>query len=201
VASTAGDEFVTSGAVITSPQIQSAEAGSNEDDSAFTLNAIRGDCRCARISDCCRLRKHLAVFPRANAPSSGSPNCFFSPTVENVRSHSGGSNRAPLVCACGDVCLTLDSLLNKRFGCLPILNRASAHDRPPALVSRFHLRLMLRSFSMKRPYMTGAGVPSDHLRTATTNTSIGCAPLNCGFSITGDFGKSAPQTFPSRGGV
>ena len=50
-------------------------------------------------------------------------------------------------------------------------------------------------------YMTGAGVPSDHLPTGTTNTSIGCTPLNCGFSITGDFGKSAPQTAPSKAGV
>jgi hypothetical protein len=102
----------------------------------------------------------------------------------------------------------LGSLLNKRFGCTGLLiqNRASPHDRPPCIVSRFHLlkadvRLMFRSFSMKRPYMTGADVPSDHLPTGTINTSIGCAPLNCGISITGDFGKSAPQTFPSRGGV
>jgi hypothetical protein len=53
----------------------------------------------------------------------------------------------------------------------------------------------------EKSYITGAGVPSDHLPTGTTKTSIGCTPLNCGFSITGDFGKSAPQTVPGSGGA
>ena len=29
--------------------------------------------------------------------------------------------------------------------------------------------------------------------TGDMNTAIGCTSLNCGFSITGDFGKSAPK--------
>jgi hypothetical protein len=60
---------------------------------------------------------------------------------------------------------------------------------------------LVRASLNESRYITGAGVPSDHLPTGTTNTSIGCTPLNCGFSMTGDFGRSAPQSFPSSGGV
>jgi hypothetical protein len=53
-----------------------------------------------------------------------------------------------------------------------------------------------------RPYRTGAGVPSDHLPAGIMNTSIGSgAPPNCGFSMTGELGRSAPQTAPSMSGV
>jgi hypothetical protein len=48
-------------------------------------------------------------------------------------------------------------------------------------------------------YITGAGVPSDHLPVGTMNTSLGSgSPLNCGFSISGDCGRSAPHALPSR---
>ena len=51
-------------------------------------------------------------------------------------------------------------------------------------------------------YITGAADPSDHLPTGTMNTSIGSgAPLNCGFSMTGELDRSAPQTAPSMSGV
>src|SRR5215469_1445802 len=50
-------------------------------------------------------------------------------------------------------------------------------------------------------YMTGAGAPSDHLPTGTMNTSIGGASLNCGVSLTGELGRSAPQAAPSMSGV
>lgn len=47
-------------------------------------------------------------------------------------------------------------------------------------------------------YITGAAVPSDQLAVGTMNTSIGSrAPLNCGFNMTGELGRSAPQTAPS----
>jgi hypothetical protein len=54
------------------------------------------------------------------------------------------------------------------------------------------------------PYLTltGSAVPSDHQPAGTMNTSIGSgAPLNCGFSMTGDLDRSAPQTAPSMSGV
>lgn len=52
------------------------------------------------------------------------------------------------------------------------------------------------------PYITGAGVPSDHIPVRTMNTSIGSgAPLNCGVRLTGEFFRSAPQTAPSISGV
>src|SRR5580658_8026597 len=56
---------------------------------------------------------------------------------------------------------------------------------------------------LARPsYLTGSAVPSDHLPAGTMNTSIGSgAPLNCGFSMTGEWGTSAPQTAPSMSGV
>ncbi len=42
-------------------------------------------------------------------------------------------------------------------------------------------------------------LPSDHLPTGIMNTSIGSgASLNCGFSLTGDFARSAPHALPSR---
>jgi hypothetical protein len=48
----------------------------------------------------------------------------------------------------------------------------------------------------------GARVPSDHLPVGTMNTSIGSgSPWNCGFSTTGEWGRSAPQTAPSMSGV
>jgi hypothetical protein len=48
----------------------------------------------------------------------------------------------------------------------------------------------------------GARVPSDHLPTGIMNTSIGSgSPWNCGFSITGDWGRSAPQTALFMSGV
>ena len=51
-------------------------------------------------------------------------------------------------------------------------------------------------------YLTGSAVPSDHHPAGTMNTSIGSgAPLNCGFSMTGDLDRSAPQTAPSMSGV
>ena len=51
-------------------------------------------------------------------------------------------------------------------------------------------------------YRTGSAVPSDHQPAGTMNTSIGSgAPLNCGFSMTGDLDRSAPQTAPSMSGV
>ena len=53
--------------------------------------------------------------------------------------------------------------------------------------------------SIVASYITVADVPSDHLLVGTMNTSIGSgAPLNCGFSITGDFSRSAPHALPSR---
>ena len=54
----------------------------------------------------------------------------------------------------------------------------------------------------RRPYLTGAAVRSDHLPMGTMNTSIGSgAPPNWGFSMTGEWGRSAPQTAPSMSGV
>lgn len=48
----------------------------------------------------------------------------------------------------------------------------------------------------------GAGVPSDHLPAGIMNTSIGSGlPWNCGFSMTGEWVRSAPQTVPSMSGV
>jgi|SRR5580692_2546386 hypothetical protein len=54
------------------------------------------------------------------------------------------------------------------------------------------------------PYfiLTGSAVPSDHQPARTMKTSIGSgAPLNCGFSMTGELERSAPQTAPSMSGV
>src|SRR5215831_10387988 len=43
-------------------------------------------------------------------------------------------------------------------------------------------------------YITGAVVPSDHLPTGITNSVMGSGPSrNCGFSVTGESGRSAPQ--------
>ena len=50
-------------------------------------------------------------------------------------------------------------------------------------------------------YMTGAGAPSDHLPTGTMNGAIGGASLNCGVNLTGELGRSAPQTAPPMSGV
>src|SRR5215472_6213871 len=51
-----------------------------------------------------------------------------------------------------------------------------------------------RSFSLKHSYITGAAVPSDHLPTGITNSVMGSGPSrNCGFSVTGESGRSAPQ--------
>src|ERR1700722_14369496 len=51
-------------------------------------------------------------------------------------------------------------------------------------------------------YIKGAAVPSDHLPTVIMKTSIGSgAPLNCGFSMTGELGISAPQEAPFTSGV
>ena len=59
-----------------------------------------------------------------------------------------------------------------------------------------------RSLALRCPYMTGAAVRSDHRPVGTMNTSIGSgAPLNCGFSMTGELERSAPQTAPSMSGV
>ena len=77
---------------------------------------IRGDRRCARISDCCKPPKNLAAFLGWLA------HLLFFGIVENViRSHFDGANRVSLVCACGDDRATLDSLLNKRFVCNGLL--------------------------------------------------------------------------------
>jgi hypothetical protein len=48
----------------------------------------------------------------------------------------------------------------------------------------------------------GSGVPSDHLGTGVLNsvTDSG-APLNCGFSRTGERGTSAPRVIPSGRGT
>ncbi len=51
---------------------------------------------------------------------------------------------------------------------------------------------------MKRSYIAGAADPYDHLPTGTTNTSIGRAPLNCGFSIAGDFRQIGTHALSSR---
>ena len=59
----------------------------------------------------------------------------------------------------------------------------------------FHGKRAIKSCSVLWcPYRTGSAVPSDHQPAGTMNTSIGSgAPLNCGFSMTGDLDKSAPQ--------
>ena len=89
----------------------------------FTLNAIRGDCRCARISDCCKLPKNLAAF-LGQTPVEWFAQLLFFGIVENViKSHFDGANRVSLVCACGDDRATLDSWLNKRFVCNGLLIR------------------------------------------------------------------------------
>src|SRR5205807_1297781 len=47
-------------------------------------------------------------------------------------------------------------------------------------------------------YRSGSAVPSDHRPAGTMNTSIGSgAPLNWGFSMTGELDRSAPQAAPS----
>jgi hypothetical protein len=58
----------------------------------------------------------------------------------------------------------------------------------------------VRTFSMKSPTLRGQAFRLTTCPVGPTNTFIGCTPLN-GFSITGDFGKSVPQTIPSSGGV
>src|SRR5277367_6244844 len=65
-------------------------------------------------------------------------------------------------------------------------------------------RLFFTSHFAKCPYLsvTGSAAPSDHQPAGTMNTSIGSgAPLNCGFSMTGELDRSAPQTAPSMSGV
>src|SRR5580692_6738768 len=56
------------------------------------------------------------------------------------------------------------------------------------------LKPLSRSLSLRHSYITGATVPSDHLPTAITNSVIGSGPSrNCGFSVTGESRRSAPQ--------
>src|SRR5579864_2421619 len=56
------------------------------------------------------------------------------------------------------------------------------------------VKWLSRSFLSRGPYITGAAVPSDHLPTEITNSVMGSGPSrNCGFSVTGESGRSAPQ--------
>ena len=74
-----------------------------------------------------------------------------------------------------------------------------------AFLRRAHLHFRESPGPLPLPsctYRIGAAVPSDHLPAGTMNTSIGSGlPLNCGFSMTGEWGRSAPQTAPSMSGV
>jgi hypothetical protein len=108
-----------------------------------------------------------------------------------------------------NVCISVSSLLNKHLTCngLLILNLAGAHDGTPSIALSFRLpatrsemtsALLLNDVA----YITGAADPSDHLPAGIMNTSIGSgSPWNCGFSMTGELDRSAPQTAPSMSGV